>query len=579
MPTHRNDHRSFWRDRTGSINIMAAVSTTIVVGVLALGVDYGRLSLQRRTLQSTSDLAAIVAAANIQKAEEAAIDHFALNGMRLVALRSGRLITERGEVPIERFRSLKNVDGYAEIIRGRYTPDISIAPAKRFVAGATPHNAVMINAKTLGDLTFAGSISPRPDIFVRSIASANEQAAFSIGSRLASLNGGIINKTLGALLGANISLNAMDYGALLEADVNVFAFSQSLATRLHMEAGTYDQLLNSEIKLGDLFNALGGTRGLSPPVAAVINDIGRSLGSSRTTVRLDKILNLDPYRSLHIDRTQSFAADVSAFDLINAIASAANAGKQLSVDLGATVPGLASAKLDLAIGEPPVGTPFLAVGQEGSIVRTAQTRAKITVTANGLAALAGIKITIPLYVEVAHAEAALSEINCLGGGAAQATVKIDAVPGVAEIALGSVDMAAFNHFESDPRVTKATLVDSPLLKVAALAHVYADNMKPKTVIFSATDVAEGRIQSISTQDVSTSLMNSLLHSLDVEIRVLVLTIGTPKAIQQALADTLSAVTAPLDSVVYNTLLALGIRIGEADIQVTGVSCQRPVLVQ
>ena len=60
---------------------------------------------------------------------------------------------------------------------------------------------------------------------------------------------------------------------------------------------------------------------------------------------------------------------------------------------------------------------------------------------------------------------------------------------------------------------------------------------------------------------------------------LFLTLGTPKAITAALASTLTTVTAPIDELLYNLLLVVGVRIGEADIRVTGVRCQRPVLVQ
>lgn len=573
------DRRFFFTDRSGSINIMAAVSTAFVIGVLALGVDYGNLTLQRRTLQNETDLAAIVAASQIDKAEEAALDHFARNGNRIGVKHGDTLLTRQGQFPFDRLDTLDGIDGYAEIVKGRYTPDSSVPSGERFVAGRTPYNAVTVTTTATGELFFADSIAPEPDIAVKSTASTNARAAFSVGSRLASLNGGVLNKVLGRLLGTELSLSVMDYRALLDADVELFAFTNSLATRLHLTGVTYDELLRADMKLGDFIEALGGTRGLSPPVAALINGIGRDLGSTQTRIRLDQIMNLDAHRSLLVGHSDGLVAEASAFDLLNAAATAANAGKQIAVDLGATVPGLASVKLDLAIGEPPVGTPFLTVGQEGSIVRTAQTRLKVTATVDGLSSLAGLKIRVPLYVEVAYAEAALTAIDCLGGGPSNATVKIKAVPGVAEIAIGNVDPAAFSHFASTPRVAKATLVDSTLLKVAALGNAYASNLVPETLTFTPKDIANNRVATISTHDTLTSLTNTLLRNTDFDVSVLILTIGSPKAVQNALASTLSAATVPLDAVLYNTLLTLGIRIGEADIRVTGAFCQRPVLVQ
>lgn len=569
----------FRADRSGSINIIAAASAAFLIGVLAVGIDYGFLTLQRRTLQNTSDLAAIVAASNIEEAEAAALQHFARNGGRIALKRDGRLITTHGEFPIDQLATLKDIDGYAEVVKGRYTPDPTIQPANRFVAGQTPYNAVTVTTRAAGDLVFARSIASKPAMSVKSVAAAHELAAFSVGSRAASLNGGLLNKVLGALLGTEISLSAMDYEALADADIELFDFTQSLATKLNMRAVTYDQLLQSEVQLADFVDALGDANGLSPAVAGILNSLGHKLGSSSIHVRLDRILNLDPYRSLTVGESDGFVAEASAFELLTSAVSLANAGKQVAVDLGTSVPGLADIKLNLAIGEPPVGTPFLAVGQEGSVVRTAQTRLMITASVNGLSALAGIKISVPLYVEIANAEAALTSITCLGGNASQATVKVAVVPGVAEVAIGKVDPDAFNHFESPPRVLKAVLVAAPLLKVSALGHAHASNLAPDVLTFSPTDIAENRIRSVSTRDMLTSLTSTLLRNLELDVQVLVLTIGSSATVQAALADTLSKATAPLDTVIYNTLLALGIRIGEADVRVTGVSCQRPVLVQ
>ena len=374
MTRPRLDYRLLLRDRSGSINIMAAVSTVFVIGVLALGVDYGHLTLQRRSLQNETDLAAIVAASRIDKADEAVLDHFDLNGSSIGIKRGDSLLTKNGTFAFDSLGTLDGIDGYAEIVKGNYTADSSVAPGSRFVPGKTPYNAVTVTTVTSGDLVFAKSIAAAPKISVKSMASTTERAAFSVGSRLASLNGGVLNKILGGLLGTQLTLSVMDYRSLLDADVELFAFTEALATKLHLSGITYDQLLQTDIKTSDFIDALGGTRGLSPPVAALLNGIGRNLGSTQTRIRLDKIMNLDAYRSLFVGHSDGLVAEVSAFDLLNAAATAANAGKQISVDLGATVPGLAAVKLDLAIGEPPVSTPFLAVGQQGSIVRTAQTR-------------------------------------------------------------------------------------------------------------------------------------------------------------------------------------------------------------
>ena len=140
-------------------------------------------------------------------------------------------------------------------------------------------------------------------------------------------------------------------------------------------------------------------------------------------------------------------------------------------------------------------------------------------------------------------------------------------------------MSAFNHLASDPRVTKATIVDTTLVKIAALGHAYATNISTDTLTFSPQDIRDGEVKFVSTRDTLTTLTASLIGNLELDIKILLLTLGTPASVKSALTSTLSTLTTPLDSVLYNTVLMLGIRIGEADVRVTGVNCRRSVLVQ
>ena len=60
----------FLGERSGNIGISAAGSLMLVIGTLALGVDYGALTLQKRHAQATVDLIAIQAAGDIANAPE-----------------------------------------------------------------------------------------------------------------------------------------------------------------------------------------------------------------------------------------------------------------------------------------------------------------------------------------------------------------------------------------------------------------------------------------------------------------------------------------------------------------------------
>ncbi|CAN7317869.1 pilus assembly protein TadG-related protein [Neorhizobium tomejilense] len=571
-------HR-LYHNKAGNIAISAAITMPLVVVSLALGVDYGHLTLQQRELQNTADLAAIAAAGRLSEPEKAVLDYFILNSENFVVRTASGLLTADGEIPFNEASVYQDYTAYAQLTKGRYVADPSRPVETRFQAGATPTDAIRVTMHQKGQIFFAGSFAEAPELGATGTASADKLAAFSIGSRLASLNDGIVNALLGKLLGTTISLKAMDYQALVDANVNLLQTLDVLAINLGVTAGTYSELLDMEITYGQFLDALGKTAGLTPSVRAVLDTLEKTLNHTQVKLKLEEILALGPLSENLIGQGNGLNVRASVMDIVSAAAVAGSGGKQIAVDLGATIPGVASVTLDIAIGEPPVGTPPNAVGRPGTIVRTAQTRVALHVVVDGLAGIAGLKVDVPLYLEVAHAEGRLADIRCGGGSRSNGTVDVEVVPGVAAIGLGTVNQAAFENFGTTPRVTEASLLDSALIKISGKADINAGNLAKKTLTFSASDIASGKIRSVSTKDTLTSLVTSLLKRLELDIKLGPLALGTPTLIQAALADTLTGLTKPLDTVLYNILLTLGVRIGEADVRVGDVACRNPVLVQ
>ncbi|MGN6549167.1 MAG: hypothetical protein ACTHJ3_04635, partial [Pararhizobium sp.] len=180
--------------------------------------------------------------------------------------------------------------------------------------------------------------------------------------------------------------------------------------------------------------------------------------------------------------------------------------------------------------------------------------------------------------QVAYGEATLEDIRCAGGPVDSATVDIDARPGVAEawIGAGPADLA---QVTSRTLFKPARLVDARLVRVDGYAHANATNSEATALRFSGDDIREGGVKTVSTRQTISTLLSSLVGDLDLKADVLGLPLATPALVERALATTLAGATQPLDAALSNVLLALGIRIGEADIRVTGVDCGRPVLVQ
>ncbi|WP_246765004.1 TadG family pilus assembly protein [Ensifer sp. PDNC004] len=574
-----NPMRSLARARSGNIGVSAALAMPLVITSMALAIDYGYLTVQKREMQSTVDLAAIAAAANVSSAEKAVLNHFANNGLNYgVSTPNGLLTIDGKTLPPGDINTAK-LDGVATVTRGRYVPDPSVDAGQRFIKDATPTDAVQVMLERKGDIFLASIFTKAPDLSVYGTAASSKIAAFSVGSRLASLNDGLLNSILGQMLGTTISLKVMDYQALIDADIDIQPFLKIIATRLNLTAASYEDVLKANLTMPQLLASMRLVQGLSGTVTAALKSIELSTSSDKSTFTLAQILNLDPKKSLQIDAGSDWAMRVSALQIVSAAAAIANGENQIALNAVAGLPGIASAKVKLAIGEPPVETPSHRLGTPGAAVRTAQTRLAVEVNVDGLAALAGIRIRLPIYVELAYAEAKLADIRCYGGTPENASVSVDAVPGIAEIAVGDVDPAVLSNFSSDARVQRAKLVDALVVKIDALAHVEAQNLKPTRLSFSPSEVAARSIKTVSTKDILTSTTQTLLNNLDLNIQVLFLTLGSPTIVQQALAQTLGAVTKPVDDLLYNLLLLVGVRVGEADVRVTGVKCQSPVLVQ
>lgn len=563
-------------DRSGNIGTLAALSLPLMIFSIALGVDYGYLTLQQRQLQASADLAAIAAASNVNEAEKSAATYFALNNLPVsVTGKNGVAI------PADTTLHLKTTTATATVERGRYTADPDIAPEERFKPASADADAARVTLSRRADLFVAAIFTPEsPLLSATGSASRTKIAAFSVGTRLASLNDGILNALLGKLLGTNLSLKVIDYRALVDADISIHPFLKAVATELNLTAGTYEEVLNAGITMPQLLASMRAVHGLSGPVNSALRAIEQATSGSKVKLPLSRILNIDPKKGVAVATGGDWDMSINALQMVSAAAALANGDKQVALDVGVALPGLASVSVSLGIGEPPVETPAHRLGAPGSAVRSAQTRLAVEVSIDGLAALAGLKIKLPLYVEVAASEAKLSDIRCLGGTATNADVSVDAVPGIAELAIGKVDPSVLSDFSDEPRVKKARIVDSALLAIDALAHGEVKNLGKTRLTYTPTEIAAKTTKSVSTRDTLTSAIKTLLGDLDVDINIKLLNLSlNTSLITQALAASLTTVTPAIDELLYNLLLVVGVRVGEADIRVTGVRCQRPALVQ
>jgi uncharacterized membrane protein len=553
----------FGRDRRGNVAILFALVLPVMLLAGAFAVDEGSLYLERRQAQSVADLAAIAAATNPDKALDTAFKMFQANGLIATGLPFDHpSIQVRSSHPVH-------------VVTGNYKAAPELSVTARFVPGGSPTNAVQVTYKRIGTLFLARRWQDAPEISVAALATATPQAAFSVGSRLASLNGGVANALLNSLLGTSVALDVMSYNALLDAKVDVLDFLDALNQQLSLSAVTYDDVIKASASRGAIAGALASILNGTAKTAA--QTLSTSIADTGT-IPLSKLLDLGPLSTLKLGTDPGYFAGVSALQMLNAAGVIAGNGKQIDLNVAATVPGLASLKLTVAIGEPPQHAWYV-VGAKGVVARTAQTRLKLTAKLTGGAVLLGATVTLPIYVEAAYAEAKLRSATCPAFGKQAGTAVVDVLPGAARIAIGNLSGSSFTDFSAFPVVDEATILSVPLaLKIKAKSAVVLGQTSPILLNFSATDVQQATLKTATNHALVGSLSKSLIDGLDIKVEVLGIGLS-PKAVIEAAVRALVAPLAPvLDTSIFSVLDALGVGIGEADVRVYSVTCNRPVLV-
>lgn len=542
------------RDERGNIAVMSALTTTVLFMFAAYGVDEASIYFDELTLQGNTDIAAIVAANNLSKAQSAA----------LLSLQDNNVNPSSSDTTVK-------------VETGRYTPDISLTINQRFAAGASNPNAARVTVQKTGKLFFASFFATPPDIEGVAVARKQTLGSFSLGSRLVSLNGGVLNGVLSGILGTNLSLSVLDYQALSGANVDLPQMLDALAAEKNINVGTYQSLLQNSISYSDLAHALSQIGSLSSPVSGILRNISQQTTSSSVNVPLANLLDLGSMGNLAINQPHgAVQATANILDVLNA-AALLGGQHQVQVDLGANIPGLTQTTFTLEIGQLPQNSSWLQMVETGTMIFTAQTRLRLIVQVGGTGLLAGMTIRLPLYIDLAAAQATLTNVQCTSSNAPQ-SMSVAVQPGLVGMWIGDVDPTALMDLSQKPAVLPGTMINVPLLKVTGSAQTQMGNQTATTVNFSASDISAHTVKTVSTSDYTSSLTGSLLNNLNLQVNAIGLGLNA-SAVATALNATLAPLTPSIDKVIANILTLAGVKIGQADVWPNGVDCSNAVLVQ
>jgi len=568
----------YTRDESGAVALTVGLLLVVFIGFLALGVDLGSLYFHQKSLQTRADLAAISATMHLKDAPEAAARTTVTgNGFDATAL--------------------------SAVSYAHYQRDVELAPEERIASadlGDANVNAATTSLQQTVPLYFASTFLSTDKVTLSATATAArfDMASFTLGSRLLSLDSDaatLLDALLGSALGSSVSLDLVGYTALADTSMDLFTFTDALATRAGLTALSYKEILNSDINLSDIAGALldtGLVSGTTDVLTAVLNSDSTALLNASDLIAID-----GGDADLWLGDVLS-TITVSALDLLMASVDIINEDTLIDLDLG--IPGLAS--VSVVVGEHPVGSGWITIGDRSATIHTAQLRAKLRVVLNleGLAS-----VDFPLYLEVAGATATLSEVNACGTLESTDVVAVfdtgsDALAGghgsqVVKLYIGDLVGKSFEdtstYFTADDfepvhlvSVLGVLGVDTATVELKAFSSAGTSSTSALEYIFDEV----GTTKTYSSGSLLTSAVSTLLapqtnpsaEGAHIDVILLGLGLGSITDLLLTLVyPILDELLTPVEQLVEALLFELGVGIGEADLTLVGLHCGGLTLVQ
>jgi uncharacterized membrane protein len=290
-------------------------------------------------------------------------------------------------------------------------------------------------------------------------------------------------------------------------------------------------------------------------------------------VIVSDIIDLGPYRDLDTNDGREHAL-VDAYSLLRNLLEASNEdGYDYTV--APSVAGLAGVSVRVAGGRGNERSPWLTLTSAYEVVlRTAETRLGITAR---LATPIGT-VRVPIYTELAAAEARLAAVDCAPVRANQSAT-IAVTPSLADLSLADLDNSDFADFGAAMRFKSARVVDTALVKVDARSELALGGSTEQELAFSRAEI-DSRVRKVAgTEDILQTAATSLSEDVSLQVSLLGLTLGSSASTISSVVGTALSLAAPaIDGVLTQVTSSLGVKLGAADVGVIGLRCGRPIVV-
>lgn len=237
----------------------------------------------------------------------------------------------------------------------------------------------------------------------------------------------------------------------------------------------------------------------------------------------------------------------------------------ISFDFGASVPGVSGIKVDLALGEG-LQNGSAVISEPQRVPRSAHLRLRAVAEMGGSGPLAGLRIRLPLYIDLTYAIGGLDDADDRATDCSSS--ELFAGPNVANFWIGEVG-DKFSTLSRVPVVAAAKIVDDRLVKITGHANISASNTEKLPLSFSSEDADAGTINCTETRSLTGKVVTSLLKALelDAEVAGVSVGLGAKAQVTSPVSAALHSVAASLDAIIDDILSTLGVKLHDADIRI------------
>ncbi len=184
--------------------------------------------------------------------------------------------------------------------------------------------------------------------------------------------------------------------------------------------------------------------------------------------------------------------------------------------------------LGITIGERPQSSPWIRFGEKGVEVYTAQTRVRLIAEVGGSGLLLGVRLRLPVYIDIAAARARLADISCGANPVNDMRVTLAVRPSLVNAWIAEpATLSGWKTLGSPPNMVNASIANALLVTATGKANAEITNMNDTNVVFRYADITSLTPKNVKTTDFTQSLTASLLSSLTLNVSVGPLSLLTP----------------------------------------------------